>query len=117
MQNTHAIRKDPVEDLARIANKGNDVYAGSLLDPKYSLRVFGDVPDDLVDAGLYRNGDGAAVRSASSGNLAEISQEPIRKFKLHACRKDAKAVSTAASLATPLPSASSIARSSSVVAE
>lgn len=96
--------------------RADDMDAGSPFNPRCYLRMLGNMSDNLADASFDRRCHGLAVWLAGGGYLEEIGQYSVGVFDLHARRKVANAVSTCASLATPLRSASSMACSSSGVA-
>ncbi len=70
VQDPHAILKNPIKELVRIANERNDTHASSLFDLRRGLRVLRDVLDNFADSGFDSGGDLVAVSSAGRGNLS-----------------------------------------------
>lgn len=116
VQNAYTVGEYTVEDFVRKADQRNDVYAGSFVNDRCNVRMLGDLSDDLTDSSLKGHRHCVTVAAAVGGYFVKIGNRPVGEFDLHARRNAANAAATAASLATPLCSASSIACSSSGVA-
>jgi len=78
--------------------------------------MLGNLRDDLADSGIERRRHRLTVAAAVGGYFVKIGYRPVGVIDLYTRRKVANAAATAALLAIPLRSASSIACSSSGVA-